>query len=136
ILPVGDSNVSLNPLFGQGMTVAFMAIRDLSHLLQSADVCDPQVMKSVRKKYFDRLNRIFQTPWDLAMGQDFRYPETTGVAPFGYRVKNILKGLILATESPRVAEHFFKVVHLIEKETTFYHPIRMLQVLWTARPKR
>jgi len=136
IIPVGDSNVSLNPLFGQGMTVAFMALRDLAHILPSIDIKNTAEVRRARAEFFKRLNEIFKTPWDLAMGQDFRYPQTTGKPPFGYRIKNHLKSLILSTNSPSIAEHFFKVVHLIEKETSFYYPHRMVRVLFTARAKK
>ncbi len=136
IIPVGDSNVSLNPLFGQGMTVAFMSVRDLGVLFTGINGADKNAVKGIRDKFFKRINKIFSTPWDLAMGQDFRYPDTAGVAPFGYQAKNILKGMILSSISKSIIKRFYKVVHLVEDERSFYHPVRMLQVLFTMRSKR
>ncbi|MBE7636343.1 hypothetical protein GUA87_05765 [Sneathiella sp. P13V-1] len=135
IIPVGDSNVSLNPLFGQGMTVAFMSVRDLSLLFTDAGGTDSAAIREIRTKFFKRINKIFSTPWDLAMGQDFRYPATVGIPPFGYQIKNILKGMILSSVSKSIIKRFYKVVHLVEEEKSFYHPARVLQVVFTMRSR-
>ncbi len=136
LLPVGDSNVSLNPLFGQGMSVAILSIRDLGTFFKGMDITDAGQSRKIQQRFFERLDKIFATPWDLAMGQDFRYPQTVGQAPLFYSIKNRLKGLILGSSSPAVIKRFFKVVHLVEREQSFYHPLRMLKIVFSYSARR
>ncbi|WP_025896883.1 FAD-dependent oxidoreductase [Sneathiella glossodoripedis] len=132
IIPVGDTNISLNPLFGQGMSVAILSATSLGDVLAQTDFADKGAYSRIATVYHRRLRQIFTTPWDLAMGQDFKYPETVGKKPFGWRIKNIFKDLILSSKSEDVIESFFKVVHLVDKEWVFYHPKRALKVLMTS----
>jgi 2-polyprenyl-6-methoxyphenol hydroxylase-like FAD-dependent oxidoreductase len=135
LIPVGDTNISLNPLFGQGMSVAILSAAALGLLAHQTNFKNQQSLKKLSRKYEASLNRIIATPWDLAMGQDFKYPQTKGKKPFGLELKNIFKNLILSSGSSDVIESFFKVVHLVEKEWIFYQPVRALKVLLTARFK-
>ncbi len=132
LIPVGDTNVSLNPLFGQGMSVAILSVQSLAGLLGDVDFTDIESIRRLRDSYLKSLVGIFQTPWDLAMGQDFKYPQTKGVKPFGLSIKNYFKSLILSSSSTEVIQTFYGVVHLVEKEQVFYNPKRALKVLQTA----
>lgn len=122
ILPVGDTNASLNPLFGQGMSVAALSAKSLSHLAESTNFADTKSLKALKMEYFQSLRHIFATPWGLALGQDFRYPMTIGPKPFGLAVKNALKEIIMGASSTEIIERFYQVVHLVEEEKSFYHP--------------
>ncbi|WP_169566182.1 hypothetical protein [Sneathiella limimaris] len=132
LIPVGDTNVSLNPLFGQGMSIAFQSVQSLQERLDTVDLRNEGDVLILRNFYLQSLNRIFRTPWDLAMGQDFKYLQTTGNPPFGWKIKNQLKALVLSSSAPNVIESFFKVVHLIEPEKVFYRPLKMIQILASA----
>lgn len=122
ILPVGDSNTSLNPLFGQGMSVAALSAAMLGDLATEVDFRKEHDLDELRRQYFTALRRIFATPWDLARGQDFRYPETVGPKPLTLPLKNALKSLIMSSASTDVVENFYQVVHLVKNENSFYHP--------------
>ncbi len=135
LIPVGDTNISLNPLFGQGMSVAILSAAELGVLAKGTNFSDPDSLRNLSRCYGKRLNRIFATPWDLAMGQDFKYPKTVGKKPIGLELKNIFKSLILSSGSNDVIESFFKVVHLVEKEWIFYHPLKVAKVLFTIQSK-
>ncbi len=132
LLPVGDTNVSLNPLFGQGMSVAILSVQSLAGLMAEVDLMSNDSLRRLRDQYLGKLDTIFRTPWDLAMGQDFKYPQTKGVKPFGMSIKNYFKSLILSSSSTDVIQTFYGVVHLVEEEKVFYHPARALKVLQTA----
>lgn len=132
LIPVGDTNVSLNPLFGQGMSVAVLSVQSLAGLLDDVDLANNDSLRHLRDHYLKSLDTIFQTPWDLAMGQDFKYPQTQGVKPFGMSIKNYFKSLILSSSSTDVIQTFYGVVHLVEDEKVFYQPARALKVLRTA----
>ena len=129
ILPVGDTNTSLNPLFGQGMSVAALSAAALSDLASETDFSHPVSLARLKRNYFTGLRRVFATPWDLALGQDFRYAETTGRKPFTLVPKNALKSLIMSSSSTEVIENFYHVVHLAREESSFYHPRWLVKIL-------
>lgn len=122
ILPVGDTNTSLNPLFGQGMSVAALSVRALAQEIEGTNTDNLESMAYLKNSYFKELRRIFATPWDLALGQDFRYPETIGKKPFGLKLKNSLKSIIMGSSSIEIIEKFYQIVHLVEKERALYNP--------------
>lgn len=133
LIPVGDSNVSLNPLFGQGMSVAVLSVVSLADLIKRFGVNSRGSRDQLQETYLNSLDRIFHTPWDLAMGQDFRYPQTEGKIPLGWAFKNYFKEKVLSSSSKDIIRQFFGVVHLVEKETTFYNPLKVLKVFLTAK---
>ncbi|MEX1036568.1 MAG: FAD-dependent oxidoreductase [Sneathiella sp.] len=122
VLPVGDTNASLNPLFGQGMSVAALSVVALARSLEAADLSNPESLVHLKDTYFKELRKIFATPWDLALGQDFRYPETIGKRPLGLKLKNTLKSLIMSSSSIEIIERFYQIVHLVKEEKSLYHP--------------
>jgi len=76
LLAVGDSLVSLNPVFGQGVAVAgmqAMVLRDeLSHRRD-------RPMTGRHTRFLQRrLARVAALPWAIAAGQDLRYPTSHG----------------------------------------------------------
>lgn len=123
LLPVGDTIASLNPLFGQGMSAAALSAQSLGQLVQEYDLpLSEDNLERLKEDYFQALNKILKTPWDLARGQDFRYPATQGDKPLSLRPKNILKDLVMGSNSEEIIERFFRIVHLVEEERSLYHP--------------
>ncbi len=123
LLPVGDTNASLNPLFGQGMSAAALSAQSLGQLFRGLNSSPSDGdLEQLKDGYFQGLNKILKTPWDLALGQDFRYPATVGDKPLSLRPKNILKDLVMGSNSEEIIERFFHIVHLVEEEKSLYHP--------------
>lgn len=133
LIPVGDSNASLNPLFGQGMSAGALSSLSLATLLEKTGKIDEEELKILKSAYFKSLVEIYKTPWDLALGQDFRYPLTEGTAPAGLRIMNFFKDLVIGSSSPEILEKFFKVVHLVEKQSCFYNPVSILKILTSQK---
>lgn len=129
IFPLGDINASLNPLFGQGMSSAFLQAEALDAELSASAASAGVDFLTAKKRYFKRVGDILKTPWDLALGEDFRFSRTKGDRPAMLRVKNILKGLITRSSSIEIIEKFYSVVHLIEKQGIFYHPLTIIRLL-------
>lgn len=74
LLPIGDSFISLNPIYGQGITVAAQqAVLLRAELHRRGPV--PDTARLVRR--FARVGRV---PWQVATGQDRRQP-TCSVPP-------------------------------------------------------
>jgi 2-polyprenyl-6-methoxyphenol hydroxylase-like FAD-dependent oxidoreductase len=120
---LGDAIASFNPTYGQGMTVAALEAAELDRLL-SADRSDDRLAAT----FFDRVAKIIEIPWQLAVGEDFRFPQTTGTKPFGVEILNhYVKRLHQATLRDRVvSDALFKVMNLINPPSTLFHP----QIVW------
>jgi 2-polyprenyl-6-methoxyphenol hydroxylase-like FAD-dependent oxidoreductase len=74
LLVVGDSFVSFNPLFGQGITVAALEALILRSALGRPTPLDRRRTRGLMR----RLARAAALPWAIAVGQDLRQPTSTG----------------------------------------------------------
>lgn len=128
IFPLGDVNASLNPLFGQGMSSAFLQALALEAVLSHPAQAAALDFTAARDSYFKQVDDILKTPWDLALGEDFKFPQTSGNRPPLLPIKNMLKSLIIQSASISVIEKFYSVVHLIEKQKVFYRPGTILRI--------
>lgn len=135
ILPLGDVNASLNPLFGQGMSSAFLQAQALDSILGSPEIASAFDFVAARNRYFKLLEDILKTPWDLALGEDFKFPATSGDRPSLLFVRNILKNMVIHSSSREIIEKFYSVVHLIEKQNAFYHPGTMIKIFKAGKPE-
>jgi 2-polyprenyl-6-methoxyphenol hydroxylase-like FAD-dependent oxidoreductase len=84
---LGDAISSFNPTYGQGMTSASLQAAELDALLTSRPSLDGLALA-----FFKRAARVIDIPWQLAVGEDFRFPQTTGPKPPGYRFYQPLRG--------------------------------------------
>jgi hypothetical protein len=93
------------------------------------------------KRFQKELAKAIATPWLLATGDDFRYPETEGARPgvvtrlMHRYVDHVMEA---ANENPQVFVTFFEVAQLIKPPTAFFRPSVMGQVAtrMIGRPSR
>ncbi|WP_424217682.1 NAD(P)/FAD-dependent oxidoreductase (plasmid) [Streptomyces sp. BI20] len=76
---LGDASCSLNPLYGQGMTMAALQAAALGRSLDRAGHTGPAMVRA----QYRATARIVDGPWRMATGQDFTHPETVGPRPRG-----------------------------------------------------
>jgi 2-polyprenyl-6-methoxyphenol hydroxylase-like FAD-dependent oxidoreductase len=80
LLPVGDTICSLNPVYGQGMTVAIQEANLLRRLLSpSALAGDP--LDLLAKTFFSEADVLIGQAWAFSTMPDFAYPHTRGQRP-------------------------------------------------------
>ncbi len=80
LLPIGDSVCRFNPIYGQGMSVAALEARLLSHLLGSrAAEADP--LAGLAPAYFSETLPLVEGPWYMSAVPDLAFPETRGERP-------------------------------------------------------
>lgn len=79
---IGDALCSFNPIYGQGMSVAALESLQLHHVL-AADGRD-----EIGVRFFEQVEEIVDSPWSIAVGGDFDFPETTGSKPPGTDLVN------------------------------------------------
>ena len=72
LVVTGDAISSFNPAYGQGMSVAALDALVLHHALADGG------LDGLGRRFFDRLEPVLDTPWRLATGADYQYPQTEG----------------------------------------------------------
>jgi 2-polyprenyl-6-methoxyphenol hydroxylase-like FAD-dependent oxidoreductase len=77
LVVLGDALCSFNPIYGQGMSVAALEALQLHDTLAQGGRDDIGV------RFFEDAADIVDSPWSIAVGGDFEFPETTGNKPRG-----------------------------------------------------
>ncbi len=129
-LILGDSVCSFNPVYGQGMTSAALQAAALDDvLMQNPD------LRAIAQPFFKRVAGIIDIPWQLAVGEDFRFPETKGRKARGTDIINRYVTLVhrATHDDPVVYDAFLKVMNLIRPPTSLMHPKLVWRVLRHAR---
>jgi len=124
-LVIGDALASFNPIYGQGMTSAAMQTYALKEALQHN-----ASLQGLWKTHFKRAAKVVDIPWQLAVGEDFRYPETEGVKPpFTDMINAYVERVHKATQrDPVVYRQFLKVMNLMASPTSLMSPGIMWRV--------
>lgn len=130
-LVLGDAICSFNPTYGQGMTAAAMQAAALDALL----VERKGNMADLAPTFFKRAAKIVDTPWQLAVGEDFRFPQTTGPKPAGTDfINRYVARVHRATRfDAEVCRAFLKVMNLLAPPSSLMMPGMMLRVWWANR---
>lgn len=134
LLAIGDAVYALNPVYGQGMTVAALGAKTLQALLQEEKqrhgLCN---IDGVARKFQRKLAKVIDGPWQLATGQDLRWP----VAASHHKpslIEQLMQryfGAVIRTmaEDETVAEAFFFVQNMLKSPVTLFHPFIVNRVL-------
>jgi 2-polyprenyl-6-methoxyphenol hydroxylase-like FAD-dependent oxidoreductase len=122
-LVLGDAVCSFNPIYAQGMTSAAMQAATLDTLLK-----EQPGLSGIFKLYFKQVAKIVDIPWQTAVTEDFRFPETKGKkAPGTDLINAYMDHVHRATHhDPIVGAAFLKVLNMIEPPTSLLSP----QILW------
>jgi 2-polyprenyl-6-methoxyphenol hydroxylase-like FAD-dependent oxidoreductase len=122
-LLIGDALCSFNPTYGQGMTSAALQAETLDQLLKEHSSLTP-----LAPKFFQQVARIVDIPWQLAVGEDFRFATTVGrktsvTDAFNWYATYVYR----ATHTdPNVYTAFLRVMNLLASPLSLLHP----QILW------
>ncbi len=119
LLAVGDSFVSFNPVFAQGITVAALEAALLRDALTDGRLPDDA------RRVMGRFAAAAALPWSIAIGQDLRQPTSIGRATRGQALMNAW-----ARELSRLAAHgdiramnvLTRMYHLIGSPRSLLHP--------------
>jgi 2-polyprenyl-6-methoxyphenol hydroxylase-like FAD-dependent oxidoreductase len=107
ILPLGDAICSLDPAFGQGMTVAALEAEILSR-------CLLQGLKdeALRRAYLPAVDTCIDVPWTLCCTENFKYPQTTGPRPFLFPLVRRYVDSLTTSGDPAVLAAIYRVFTL------------------------
>ncbi len=122
-LILGDAISSFNPTYGQGMTVAALEVVELDRLL-SKNISPLYLART----FFQQMARVIDIPWQSAVSEDFRFPQTVGSKPIGTDFINwYVAGVHRATLNDIVVgEAFLKVMNLMAPPISLFHP----RIVW------
>lgn len=126
-LVFGDAVYALNPVYGQGMTVAALGALEMDKCLRKHSNGD---LSGLAKRFQKQLAGVIAGPWQMATGEDRRWNVDENVTPpdFITRTMQNYIGKVLQTTltDPKVTEAFFHVQHMIAPPTLFFR----LDILW------
>jgi len=120
-LVLGDAACSFNPIFGQGMTVACLGARALDRCLREQAQGE---VRGLAERFQGALAAVTDLPWRLAIGEDLRYPQTTGERSWGFGALSWYTEQIqvLSSRDTRVYGRFLLVLHLFRGLDTLFAP--------------
>lgn len=128
---LGDTICSFNPLYGQGMTVATLEAIELGRCFDRFG----EPSEALTRAYYRAAAKVIATPWQMATGTDFMYPETAGPKQFGTDAVNwFARRALLATHvSVPVHKVLLDVQHLLAPPAALMGPATVVRSLLAAR---
>lgn len=125
-LVMGDAICSFNPIYGQGMTSAALQAAALDGVLQKQPTGG-----DLARSFFKEAAKVVDIPWQLTVGEDFRYPETVGPkAPETDFINGYVARVHRATHNdPVVYGAFLQVMNLKKGPASLLHPKIVWRVL-------
>lgn len=135
-LALGDAVYALNPVYGQGMTLASIASQLLNDCLVAhkakGETADFTGLANCFQK---QLGKELIAPWQTATNEDMRWPETEGkqVLSVPMRVINSYFGQVMQAmpHSAKVTDAFYRVQHMVASPTILLNPAMLLTVFKT-----
>lgn len=133
-LVLGDAISSFNPTYGQGMSSAILQAKALDGILADRAIG----AEKLAGVFFKAAAKVVDIPWQLSVGEDFRFPQTTGPKPAGVDLLNrYVAAVHRATRfDEEVGRAFLKVMNLVEPPTSLMTPGMMWRVWRVNRANR
>jgi len=137
LLVFGDAVYALNPVYGQGMTVAALGGMEMDKCLREQQTTQPDGnLNGLAKSFQKRLATVIAGPWQLATGEDRRWNVDENITPADFptrMIQNYIGKLLSVTlTDTSVAEAFFHVQQMIAPPTLFFRP----DILWKVLTSR
>jgi hypothetical protein len=119
LLAIGDSFVSFNPVFAQGITVAALEALVLRDALTEGRLPDDA------RRVMRRFAAVTALPWGIATGQDLRQPTSSGRQTRAQAVMNAWArelSRLAAHGDARAMEVLTRMYHLMGTPRSLLHP--------------
>jgi 2-polyprenyl-6-methoxyphenol hydroxylase-like FAD-dependent oxidoreductase len=127
---LGDGVCNFNPIYGQGMTVAAIAVMTLDACLCGGRRSNGD-LTGVARRFQKRLAKANKAPWLMATSHDLRWPETEGGRP-GLITRPVNRYLdyvfAAAVRDPVVDREFVEVTHMLKEPAALFHPRVVIRV--------
>jgi 2-polyprenyl-6-methoxyphenol hydroxylase-like FAD-dependent oxidoreductase len=115
LLPLGDAICCLNPIYGQGITVALQEANLLRRLLNT-NTLETDPLATLAPAFLAEAEAMIKQPWAISAIPDFVYPQTRGERPedLKYRLNSQMALTCIAIRDPAVFELLSEVRHLLK----------------------
>lgn len=128
---LGDAVCALNPMYGQGMTIAAMEVEALGETLDALARRGARLEgRGQARRMQRRIAAIVRFPWLLVSSEDLRHPSTLGPRPRGlglvHRVTSAIHELVAYDR--QVHRRVFEVLNLLRSPLALLHPRVLAQV--------
>ena len=124
LLPIGDSICRLNPIYGQGMSVAAQEARLLNQLLKDrATTTDP--LAGLALAFCSEAVPLVEAPWSMSAVPDLAYPETRGERPADFESRLEYNDALMRTamRDAAVLRLLVEVQHLLKPPSILQDPV-------------
>jgi len=128
LLVLGDAVCCLNPVYGQGMTVAAQEALALRTTLGDGRAPDA-------RRFFREIARIVAGPWGIATGGDLSFAQATGRRSLNFRLMSRYLARLQAGAAvdAALAVSFLRVSSLIDPPTALLSPRTAARVVLLSR---
>jgi 2-polyprenyl-6-methoxyphenol hydroxylase-like FAD-dependent oxidoreductase len=129
---IGDAMCSLNPIYGQGMTVSALEVEELGRgldaLIKGGATADGT--RALQR----RIATHVDVPWGMAEAEDLRFPEVEGERGWKVRLQQRYGAMVAEASSVDevVCKRLLEVINLVEPPTRLMAPMFQARVLTTA----
>jgi 2-polyprenyl-6-methoxyphenol hydroxylase-like FAD-dependent oxidoreductase len=126
LLVLGDALCSVNPIYGQGMSLAVMQALSLRDTLESSVALD-----QVWRPFFASAASVIDRAWAIAVGADFAFRGVTGPHPAALPIVNRYMAFVhrAAAVDHVVCRAFFDVANLLAPASSLFHPSVVARVV-------
>ncbi|MEM7799020.1 MAG: FAD-dependent monooxygenase [Chloroflexota bacterium] len=133
---LGDAVYALNPVYGQGITLAAIGSQLLDELLaEHVSIKRQSAFEGLAETFQKRLAKTLKMPWQTATNEDMRWPNTEGkqaLDPISKLLGGYFKMVLNAMpHSSKVTNAFYHVQHMIAPPTVLMRPGVVAEVLKT-----
>jgi hypothetical protein len=128
---VGDAVCALNPVFGQGMTIAGLGANLLRQCLREQAQRSPASLDGLSRRFQQRLPELIRLPWFLTSTLDLQYPQAVGRRMPGLGLLHWYIGRLLERSSLNTAVYhqLTRILHLQTGMGAILQPSVALAVL-------
>lgn len=133
LVVIGDAYCRIDPVFGQGMSIAALEAIALKKQLQKA--LQKNSLRHISLNTHRSFSKIIDVPWLIALTEDFRFSHTVGNKPFGLPLlKWYVKRVILACENNQhVYGKLINVLQLKAHPVSLFAPTTLKAVLFSSK---
>lgn len=125
LLLIGDTICRIDPVFGQGMSIAILEALTLKKLLQTG------ARQIDSAAFHKKAAKTISPIWNMVITEDFRYSATTGKMPIGLFIQQwyAKKIFLLSSQNKEVYDAFVKVMNLVRPISSLMTPRIIKSVL-------
>jgi 2-polyprenyl-6-methoxyphenol hydroxylase-like FAD-dependent oxidoreductase len=118
LLPIGDAMSSVNPTYGQGMTVAACEADALAGMLVKRKT-DGAGLDGLVAEYLPVAAKFATRAWGLSINSDYVYPETEGPRPENFAMSRALASTLrkLADTDLEFRVLRYRLVHMVDPDS-------------------